>query len=89
MVLEQRVSASWMEQAQVALASLTVVEQRVLASWVEWVQMTLASLNDSVVSESFQQRLMPSCQTNFCQWASMDDLVANSFPRSLLASSQR
>ena len=52
--MEQRVLASWMEWAQVALASLMVVEQRVLASWVEQVQMALASLMDSVVLESFQ-----------------------------------
>ena len=89
MVLEQRVLASWMEWTQVALASLMVVEQRVSASWVEWVQMALASLMDSVVSESFWQRLMPSSQTNFHQWALMDDLVATSSPRAVLASSQR
>ena len=78
-----------MEWVQVALASLTVVEQRVSASWVEWAQMALGSLMDSVVLESLQQRLMPSSQTNFCQWLSMDDLVANGSPRVLLASSQR
>ena len=32
---------------------------------------------------------MPSSQTNFCQWVSMDDLVASSPPRALLASSWR
>ena len=89
MILEQRVSASWMEWAQVALASLMVVEQRVPAFWVEWAQMALASLMDSVVLESFWQRLMPSSQTNLCWQVSMDDLVANSSPRALLASSQR
>ena len=66
MAMEKRVLASWMEQAQVALACLMVVEQRVSASWVEGVQMALASLMDSVVLESFQQRSMPSSQTNFC-----------------------
>ena len=89
MAVEQRVLASWMEQAQVALASLIVVEQMVLASWVEQMQMALASLIDSVVLELFQQRLMPSSQTNFCQGASMDDFVASSSPRALLASSHR
>ena len=51
--------------------------------------MALASLMDSVVSESFWQRSMPSSQTNFCQHVSMDDLVASSPPRDLLASLQR
>ena len=32
---------------------------------------------------------MPSTQTNFHQWASMDNLVASSPPRALLVSSQR
>ena len=72
-----------------ALASLIVVEQRVLASWVEQAQMTLASLLDSIVLESFWQRAMPSFQTNFCQWALMDDLVASRSPRAWLPSSQR
>ena len=89
MVMEQRVLASCIEHAQVALASLMVMEQRVLASWVEQAQMALASLMDSVVLESFWQRAIPSSQTNFCQWALMDDLVAISLPRALLASSQR
>ena len=72
-----------------ALASLMVVEERILASWVEWAQMALASLMDSVVLESFWQRPMPSSQINFCQQALMDDLVASSPPRALLASSWR
>ena len=88
-VVEQRFLASWMEWTQVALTSLMVVEQRVSASWVEWVQMALASLMDSDVSELFWQRSMSSSQTNFCWWAWMDDLVASSPPRALLASSQR
>ena len=89
MVMEQRVSASCIEWAQVALASLMVVEQKVLASWVEWAQTALASLIDSVVAESFWWRAMLSSQTNFHQLSSMDDLVASSLPRALLASSQR
>ena len=32
---------------------------------------------------------MPSSQTPFCLWASIDDLVASSSPRALLAFSQR
>ena len=74
---------------QVALASLIVVEQRVSASWVAHAQVALASLVDSVVLESFQQGPMPSSQTNICQWALMDDLVASSPSRASLATSQR
>ena len=66
MVVEQRVLASWIEQMQMALASLMVVEQRVSASWLEWVQTALDSLMDSAVSELFQQRAMLSSQANFC-----------------------
>ena len=44
---------------------------------------------DSAISDSFQQRAMPCSQTNFCQWASMVDLVANCSPKASLASSQR
>ena len=61
----------------------------ILASWVEQAQMALASLMDSDVLESFRWRSMPSSQTNFCQRALIDDLVASSPPRALLASSQR
>ena len=32
---------------------------------------------------------MPSSQTNFCQWASMEDLIDSSSLKALLASSQR
>ena len=89
MIVEQRVLATCIEQVQVALASLMVVEQRVSASRVEQVLVALASLKDSIFLELFQQRSMPSSQTNFCQQALMDDLVASSPPRALLASSQR
>ena len=78
MAVEQRVLASHMEWAQVALTSVMVFLQKALASFI-----------DSAVLDSFWQRAMPSSQTNFCQWASMVDLVANSSPRALLASSQR
>ena len=67
-----------MEWVHVALASLMVISQTALASFM-----------DSAVLDLFWRRAMPSFQTNFCQWASMVDLVANSFPRALLASSQR
>ena len=87
--MEQRVLASCMEWVHLAWASLMVVEQRVWASWVEWVQMALASLMDSLVLELFWQRSKPSSQTNFHWWALMDDLIASSPPRALLASSQR
>ena len=97
MDMEQHVSASCMEQAQVALASLMTVEQCVLASCIEQaqvalaslmavLQMALASLTDLVVSDSFWQRPMPSSQTNFCKQASIDDLVASSSPIALMAS---
>ena len=46
-------------------------------------------LDGCVVSDLFRWRAMPSSQTNFCWWTSMDDLVASSPPRVLLASSQR
>ena len=88
MAVEQRVLASQMVQVQVALASLTVAEQRALASRVVQVQMALASSMDSTVSESFQWSSMPSSQTTFCLWASMDDLVASSSSKALLAFSQ-
>ena len=78
MGMEQRVLASHMEQVQVALASIMFI-----------LQMALASFMDSAVFDSFWQRAMPSSQTNFCQWALMVDLVANSSPRASLASSQR
>ena len=47
--------------------------------------MALASLIDSVVLDLFHQRPMPSSQTNFCWWVLMDDIVASSSPRALLA----
>ena len=72
-----------------ASASLMAMEQQVLASWVEWVQMAFASLADSVASELFWWRAMPNSKINFCQWASMEDLIASRSPRTLLASSQR
>ena len=76
--MEQGVLASHMEWVQVTLVSLVVVLWMVLASFV-----------DSAVLDSFLQRTMPSFQTNFCQWALMVDLVANSSPRASLASSQK
>ena len=75
MDVEQSVLAPCMEQAQVALASLMAV-----------LQMALASLIDLVVSDSFWQIPMPRSQTNFCQQMLMDDVVASSSPRALLAS---
>ena len=51
--------------------------------------MALASFMDSIVSELFWQSSMPSSQTTFHCQASMDDLVASSSPRALLALSQR
>ena len=85
MALEQMALASQMVWAQVALVSLTVVEQRALASKVAWVQMALASLMDSTVLELFQCSSMTISQTTFCLWVSMDDLVASSSSRALLA----
>ena len=67
---------------------MTVAEQRVSASRVVWAQMALSSLMDSAVLELFQWSSMPSSQTTFCLWASMDDLVASSSSRALLAFSQ-
>ena len=58
------------------------------ASQTAQVQMALATLMDSAVSELFQQRSIPSSQTAFHLWASMDDLVANNSSRALLAFSQ-
>ena len=72
------VSTSCREQVQVALASLIAM-----------LQVALASLIDSVVLDLLWQRAMLSSQTNFCQQASMDDLVASRSPRALLASLQR
>ena len=69
-------------------ASLMAAEQVVLASWTVWVQTALVSLMDSAVSESFQQSSIPSSLTAFHQWVSMDDLVASSSSRALLAFSQ-
>ena len=69
-------------------ASMMATGQAVLASQTVWAQMAPASLMDSAVSESFQQCSIPSSQTAFCIWASMDDLVANSSSRALLAFSQ-
>ena len=89
MAAEQRALASWTVWAEVALASLTVTEQRASASRVAWVQMALASLTDSAVLESLQQSSMPSSQTTSCLWALIDDLVASSSSRALLAFSQR
>ena len=60
-----------------------------LASLMAVLQTALAPLMDSVVLDSFWQRPLPSSQTNFCQQASMDDLVASNSPRALLATSQR
>ena len=88
MDVEQRVLASQMVWEQVALASLTAAEQRASASRVVWVQMALASLMDSSVLESFQWSSMPSSQTTFHLWASIDDLVASSSSKALLAFSQ-
>ena len=52
-------------------------------------QMALASLMDSAVSDSFGQSSVPSSQTALSTlWASMDDLVARSSSRPLLAFSQ-
>ena len=75
MAMEQCISASGMEQAQAALASHMAA-----------LQTALASLIDLVVSVSFRQRSILSFQTNFHWWVSVDDLVASSFPRALLAS---
>ena len=72
-----------------SLYPLMVVEQRILATGIEWTQVALASLIDSVVFESFWQRAIPSSQTNFHWWASMEDLIASSSHRTLLASSLR
>ena len=88
MAMEQVVSASQIVWAQVASASLTVEEQRASASMATWEQMALTSLMDSAVSESFQQSSIPSSQTTFYLQASVDDLVANSSFRALLAFSQ-
>ena len=88
MAVEQRALASQMVHAQVALASLTVVEQRASTSRVAWVQTALAFLMDSTVLESFWWSSMPSSQTTFCLQALMDDQVASSSSRALLAFSQ-
>ena len=72
-----------------ALAPPTALSQVALASLTALSQVALVSLIDLVVSESFRQRAMLSSQTNFCQQASMDDLVARRSPRALLASLQR
>ena len=69
-------------------ASLMAIEQMVSASQMVWVQMALASLMDSTVLESFWWSSIPSSQTAFCLWASMDDLVASSSSRAMLAFSQ-
>ena len=66
-------------------ASLMAIEQAVLASQMVQAQMALASLMDSAVSELFQQSSISSYQTAFCLWVSMDDLVASSSSRALLA----
>ena len=50
--------------------------------------MALASLMDSAVLESFLQSSLPSSQMVLCLWASMDDLVASSSFKALLAFSQ-
>ena len=60
-----------------------------MASLMAVLQIALASIIDSDVLDSFWQRSMPRFQTNFHQWASMDDLVASSSPRAMLASFQR
>ena len=65
-----------------------VEKHRALASIVTWEQMSLASLMDSAVSDSFQQSSIPSSQKALCLQASMDDLVASSSSRALLAFSQ-
>ena len=75
-------------EAPCVSASLMAAEQVALASWTAWVQMALASLMDSAVLKSFQQRSIPSSWTAFCLWVSMDDLVANSSSKALLAYSQ-
>ena len=66
-------------------ASLMATEQAVLASQMVWVQMALASLMDSAVLESFWRSSIPNSQTAFCLQVSMDDLVASSSSRALLA----
>ena len=80
--------ASLIVQMQVTFASLRVEKHRASASMVTWEQMALASLMDSAVSDSFQQSSIPSSQTALCLQASMDDLVASSSSRALLAFSQ-
>ena len=81
-------SESAWEASQVS-ASLMAVEQRALASWMVQAQMALASLMDSAVLESFHRSSMPSSQATFCLQGSMEDLVASSSSRALLAFSQR
>ena len=82
------VLASLMVQTYVTFAPLTVVKHRTSASRVTWEQMALASLMDSAVLDSFQQSSIPSSQMAFSLQASMDDLVASSSSRALLAFSQ-
>ena len=86
---KQRALTSQMVQVQVTLVSLIVAEWRASASRVAWAQMALASLMDSIVSESFRWSSMSNSQTTFCLPVLMDDLVASSSSRTLLALSQR
>ena len=48
-----------------------------------------ASLMDSLVLDSFWQRVIPNLETNFLQQVSIEDLITNQSPRALLAFSQR
>ena len=63
--------------------------QLVSASLMEWAQKAFASLMDSLVLDSFWQRVIPNLETNFHWWASIEDLIASQSPKALLASSQR
>ena len=89
MAVEQQFSASLIAWTQLASASLRVRAQLASASLMEWMQMAFASLMDSVVSDSFCQRVILKSATSFHQWVSVEDLVASKSPRALLASSWR
>ena len=70
------------------IASLAVVKHRASASRVTQEQMALASLMDSAVLHSFQRSYIPNSQMALHLQVSMDDLVASSSSRALLAFSQ-
>ena len=83
----QLASASLIQVACQIVALLISTTQWASASLIVWAQGAFSSLMALVISDSLLQRAIPKSETCFLWWVSIEDLVTNKYPQTLLASS--